>query len=118
MRRIDRNLCYSSKTIEGKFLILPSAFCVSFVSPTFALATLASLTVYSTASLHAELTRWLPPTRSLPVASLTVYPPAARHGVFPALFTFRLGRKVPSGSRPGRETRAPCEANRALPDQF
>src|SRR4029077_11619961 len=78
---------------------------------------LASLTIYSAVTLHAELTRRLPPTRSLPVASLTVYPPAARHGVFPALFTFRLGRKAPSGSHRDRETRVPHEKNPALPDQ-
>lgn len=32
----DRDFRHNSKTIESDFLILPSAFCVSFVSPTFA----------------------------------------------------------------------------------
>jgi hypothetical protein len=33
-----------------------------------------------------SMTRWLPPTLSLPIASLTVYPPTARHGVFALAF--------------------------------
>src|SRR5437763_13096567 len=44
-----------------------------------------SLTVYSAATLHAELIRWLPPAHSLPIPSLTVYSAATLHAEFPTI---------------------------------
>src|SRR5437762_1804939 len=44
-----------------------------------------SLTVYSAATLHAELIRWFPPAHSLPIPSLTVYSAATLHAEFPTI---------------------------------